>query len=408
MKPILKVILRIAAWVAALLLCMLPPIFIAGAAGYLPLLTFLLFSVISLVYLICLRHSLVWEDSGEAYACRRGDSMDFGLAVSNKSVLVFPYVKIVLALSDLFGGVDSRTEAEMTIAPREKRSLKMDVSFTHIGEYTVSVSEVKIRGLMGVLSLRLPGGGKHTVTVRPHIWNIIQLPLSQHVQSEDTRAHTSSNIDGMDYIGVREYVIGDQIKNIHWKLSAHSSSYMTKLTETLGSSGLTVILDLFSPEGDADTLMSLYDGLVEGAVSLCQYAIENSMDTDLTFFRQDGERARNIYHQSEELEHVILDLPGITGDKSFYPVENLLEHAAKGLYVKNNVALVTSSMNPQIIQHLLRIRAVGRHPLLLYVVPATLSHEQYEEHVAPLRQLTASEIPWFAYSDPRQLEGGKL
>lgn len=43
-----------------------------------------------------------------------------------------------------------------------------------------------------------------------------------------------------------------------------------------------------------------------------------------------------------------------------------------------------------------------------YVLPASLSQKEYDQRVAPLRQLTAAELPWFTYSDPRELKGRQL
>ncbi len=408
MKQRIFAILRVLAWLAALALCCLPPVFTASPAGYLPLLSFLIFSGLSLLYLLLLRERLDWSDAGGFTTCTRGDNMDFSLALRNRSWMVYPYVRVKLVLSDLFGGVDSTTDTVMTLAPHEERAMDLDVAFDHIGEYSVSVRELRVRGLMGVISLSLTGGEEHRVLVMPQIWQIAALPLSQKVIAEDSRAHTSSNIDGMDYIGVREYELGDQIKNIHWKLSAHSNSYMTKLTETLGTSGLTVILDLYSSEADPEVRMCLYDGLVEGALALCAHAMLHNMENDLTFFNRTGERAMRQLHQGNELERIIFDLPRITARREEYPVESLLEHAARGLYVKNNVALVTSQINSEMIRYLQRIRSAGRKPMLLFVLPEGLSQRQREERLAPLQQLTASEIPWHAFSDPQTLEGGRL
>ncbi len=408
MKAKIVSVLRVLAWVLALALCCLPPIFTATAAGYLPLLTLLVFSGISLWYLLGLRKHLKWQEEGRISTCTRGDNMDFGLTLTNTGWQVYPYVRAVLTLSDLYGEADSRTDTVMTLAPHESRTLAMEVTFPHIGEYAVALEQLHLRGLLGVLCLKQAGSGVYHVAVRPHIWHIASLPLSQQVIAEDSRAHTSSNIDGMDYIGVRAYEMGDQIKNIHWKLSAHSNTYMTKLTETLGTTGLTVIPDLYTDEADTETRSCLYDALVEGALSLCRYALDHSVECDLTFHSRRGDLAMRQVHQGSQLEQLFFELPPITNQKQQYRVESLLEHAARGLYVKNNVALVTSQLSPEAIHHLIRIRHVRRNPMVLLVLPEGLSERERAERLAPMQQLSAAEIPWFAFSDPKTLEGGRL
>ena len=232
MKEFLHSYGRMIAWIVALLFCIVPAVFLNTLPGYLPLLTYLLLSMISLIYLLLLRRQLRRADAGKSLTCKRGDNMEFGISVNNDGILVIPSLKARLILHSSIGGLDGVSEADLSLAPHEKRKLDMDVKFVHLGSYDISVSNVQLRGLMGIIPLNLPGGGTHRVEVLPHLWHIQNLPVSEQVHSEDSRSHMTSRLDGMDYTGVREYEQGDPIKNIHWKLSAHTSSYMTKQRET--------------------------------------------------------------------------------------------------------------------------------------------------------------------------------
>lgn len=408
MKRMMKKILRPLLWAIACFLCFLPALFLASPAGYFPLLVFLFLSLISGLYLLALNKSLSWEEGGETAFCRRGDQQSFGLRLHNKGPLVFPSLRVTLCLSDLFGGVDSTLDTEMALTPFEQREVNMDVRFTHIGEYTVSVRRMRIGDLMGIFSKEGGGGAEHVVQVLPHVWKLAGFPLSHEVNDENPMARQSSDRDGMDYIGVREYEQGDPIKSIHWKLSTHASAYMTKQMVTIGMTGLGIILDLFSSREDPEVRMDLYDGLVEGACALCSYAISNHLDHELYFFDKSRMRRSRTFQKQEELDRMVLDMPKIVSDKHDYPVEQLLHRSCVDLYGKNNVALVTSEVTTETIELLTRIHLRGRYPSLLLVLPKGLTELQEAEALAPLRSLDAYRIPWFAYADPKMLEGGKL
>ncbi|MCD7866420.1 MAG: DUF58 domain-containing protein [Clostridiales bacterium] len=411
MKRVKNVLNKIKApvlWVIALLFCLLPPLFLASPAGYFPILVFLFLTLISGLYLAALRRSLEWEEGGKAAICRRGDRQSFGLALHNKGPLVFPSVKVTLRLSDLFGGTDSTLDTEMALVPFERRQLDMDVRFTHIGTYTVSVQKLKIGDLMGLFQRDGEGGAEHEVQVLPHVWKLVRFPMSHQVNNENPMSRQSSERDGMDYTGVREYEQGDPIKTIHWKLSAHTSDYMAKQMVTIGMTGLAVILDLYSSREDSEVRMDLYDGLVEGACALCGYALRQHLDHEIFYFDRDGMAKSCTFRKEAEIDRMATDLPKITFDKEQYPVEQLLHRSSVDLYGKNNVALVTSEVTTEIIELLIRIHLRGRYPSLMLVLPKGLSELEEAEAVAPLRSLDAYRIPWFAYTDPEQLEGGEL
>jgi uncharacterized protein (DUF58 family) len=379
-------------------------VFLNSLAGYLPILVFLTLSALFLGYLLLLKKTLTWEHQAQTASCRRGDTLDFGLTLCNKSILIYPAVQVEVELADSLGGLDRVPSMTLTLAPHERRELKLDVRFAHLGTYRVLVRQVRIQGLLGVMSVTIPGGEDYSVVVLPRICSLGYLPISQQVHQEDSRAHTSSDKDGMDYTGVRAYEWGDPIKNIHWKLSAHGGGYLTKQTETFGSAGLSVLLDLYSAETDRETARSLYDALVEGAVALSLYALEKGMESDVCYFTAQGEQTRTVFRQREELERLSWDLPGLCRDSSLCPMSTMLERAASDLYGKNNVALVTTNITPETLELLARIRLAGRYPMVFYVLTFSLRDEDIQAKTAPLRVLSAQGIPWYAYEDAGKLE----
>ena len=154
--------------------------------------------------------------------------------------------------------------------------------------------------------------------------------------------------------------------------------------------------------------MCEYDALVEGAIALGAYALEHGMDSDLVYYNRQGDRSRSVFHPQEDFSILLSDLPGLVEKRGDYPVEQLLERASRDLYISNNVALVTASVQPETVQKLLRIRLLGRQPLVLFVMPGGLAHEKHEEYLSALKPLNSADIPWFAFSDPKELEGGTL
>ena len=151
-----------------------------------------------------------------------------------------------------------------------------------------------------------------------------------------------------------------------------------------------------------------YDALIEGVFALGSYALEQGMESELIYFNKHSDHSRSVFHPQEDLRTLMSDLPGLVEKREDYPVEQLLERASQDLYIKNNVALVTASVKPETVQLLMRVRLQGRQPIVFFIMPGGLPQENRDERLAALKPLNSADIPWFAYSDPKELEGRSL
>ncbi|MCD8208123.1 MAG: DUF58 domain-containing protein, partial [Bacteroidales bacterium] len=286
---ILKVLLA----VIGAVICVLPVIFLNTIYGYLPIFFYLLLLALSGTYLLILRANLTSSAEDRMLSCQRTQTEDFCLDVRNGSVLVAPKVTARITMHSESSGSGQDTVTTMALSPLENREFQFSVTFAHLGRYTVGIGDIRVSGLLGLASMKVAGGGEEKVYVTPLRHNPATLALTDLVETEDSRARASSPKDGSDYTGVREYVFGDPMKNIHWKLSAHSSSYMTKQMEILGNSGVDVVLDMVAPPWTGEDGAFMYDALVESACAVILYARERGMDCSIWFFDR-SHQERNV------------------------------------------------------------------------------------------------------------------
>lgn len=399
---------RIIAFVIVILVCAVPAFFINSIIGYLPVLTIAILLVLCRLYLWQLQKSLEYTDESMFSACERETEMAFSLHVRNRSVLVFPHVELQIVMKGPFKDGDSKTDTAITLAPREERTFTFDVLFDHLGTYSVGLGRVAIRGPLGVFSMIKPGITTHTVEVTPHVWEIDTLSLSEDVNMENSKAKKSAEMDGMDYSGVRPYAVGDPIKNIHWKLSAHMREYVTRQTEVFGNTGLTTVVDLCAPgEGDAEERMTLFDTLVETAVAVCNYSMRIGMDCQMLYLDPDGQEGSLHCRTKESFEELIHVLPPLKSAREEYPVGQLLQEAA-GLHGQNNIVLCTARIEEETLLQIRQIRFRGFWPMVFFVVPKGLDPRESEMRAAPLRSLDGTGIRYFVLTSPQELQLGEF
>ena len=397
---------RVVIVVLAFIACILPPIFINNFIGYLPLLVLVLILLVSFVYLLLLKRSLVYSEESLVPSCERGTQIEFVLNFQNKSPLLFLRIEPYIYISDLFGDMDTVEPVSMPLMPFEKRDFKFQAQFDHIGTYSAGVQKIVIYDLLGLFTHTIVNPNRHNVEVLPRTVDLESLSLTSTASAESQKPLQTLVTDDLDYAGVREYVWGDPIKTIHWKLSSRLDygDYLTRLFESFNNPGINIIIDTTSPLYDNESLMFVFDGVVEGALSINQFAIQAGLDSFISFYGKYGEESRLRIKNMLEFANLTSDLPRITvkdGDEAL----ELLHRETNLIHGQDNVAYCTAQINEQVVNALCELKLRKRNPLLLAVIPPALDSEETKELLKPLKRLDMAQVSYYVLC-PSQTPGG--
>lgn len=404
---------KLSAVLAIVALCALAAAFVgdndyrASFAGWLPLIMVLTAIGIAFVYLQALKRGLSFEETSELHDCRRGDDIGFSVRFRNATPLLFFRIEAYFYVSDLFGNIASEASTTLTLSPFETYDLRFSARFDHIGTYSAGLSRVVITDFLRLFSARIDNDVRQQVHVTPRIQAVDSLEFSNESQLETDRPAHSALADSLDYAYVREYVPGDPLKTIHWKLSARSENYLTRLFEQTTNPGVAVIMDFYAPESRTDALMGMFDAVVETSFSVADYAQGRGMDTEVHYCNREGERVKRTSWGAENFEEIISDMPGITDDegKSEQGVE-LFEALMRNQYGQNNLVVCTGNLSSRMISGLIDAKMRRRNPILFAIVPSDLVGRELEDWCAPLMRLDAANIGYRVLARSDELVGG--
>lgn len=392
-KRIGKVLLGILIFLIALF----PAVYINSLYGYLPAFFLAIALILSVICLRIVRRKVIVESevSGADSICERGKSISAGLRVYNKSRIMTARTVANIFISDLFGGADSTSQMYIAMAPGEKTGFGLNIAMPHIGVYRGGIRDMEMWDFFGFFKVKVPLSGAFEVFVRPRIRPMEELRASETVTAEavqDTRTVVSG---GMDYVGVREYAMGDSMKQIHWKLSAHSLGYMTKLQESSREIDYSVVLDFAAEkEEDREVLMDMQDALIETALSLIDEISRHHTSYSLLYCdRHLNVRRMRPKGREDDLE-LIKDFSVITPEPDIrYPDAcRILQEEGRVASRSTNVIVVTTRVTDELLQELARIRRQRRIPELYQIVPAGLNSREIETLRARLRQLDEAGV----------------
>lgn len=383
-----------------------PVPFVNTAAGYTPLIAYLLVLLLSFAYLKLLVRGLSFETQGVDGGCYRGEQLTFRLVVRNAAPLPAVSISSLFYISDLFGAPGATTAKRLTLPPRSAKTFEFGVRFDHIGTYEVGMRSIEVTDPFGIFHHVKRNAHLHEVHVQPRIHNIAHLQVSTETALESKRSFRTVINDGMDYSGVREYRWGDPLKAIHWKLSARevNAEYFTRLYETVTNPGIEIILDTDCPEEYGSVqLMHVYDALVEAALSIEDWGASHGFETLTAFADASGRTQRFEGPIGNNRPEVLARIPRIAAGSGRAALD-LFTSEAMSIYAQSNLILCTSCINPELVGALLGAQANRRSPLLIAVVPPGLPEEEHDKVIAPLSRVGAAGIPYAVITSADELK----
>lgn len=399
---------RVVLVIAAVVVCAVPPIFLDDVVGYLPLLALLLTLGLSFAYLQVLKRSFTYSEESLVPSCERGSEIDFVLTFENKSFLPFLRLEPYIYISDLFDDVDTITPVSMPLMPFEKRDFTFTAQFDHIGTYSAGVKKIVISDLLGLFTHTIENPNRHRVEVLPRIAQIEELPLTSTASSDSQKPLQTLVTDDLDYAGVRAYQWGDPIKTIHWKLSSRleDGEYLTRLFESFNNPGINIIIDTTSPSYDNESLMFVFDGVIEGALSINAYARAAGLDSFISFYDKYSDECRMRIADYRDFTELTDELPRISVGDCDQALE-LLRREGNSIHGQDNIAFCSAHASEAVINALCELKLRKRNPLFLLALPPSLEGDELKERLRPLRRLDAAQISYFALTPVRSGEEGR-
>lgn len=394
-RKIGKRVLNVVIFFVLLGILIIPAVYTNSIFGYLPILATVFLHLISLIYLIIMRRSISIESDHRDVEVERGDTVRVDLGIRNKSFLVCTKAKAEIYVQDYLGEDDSKADAVFSIDSHSEADFGFDVHMEHLGQYTAGIRNMHIYGLLGIVSFPVPFDSVFHVLVLPQIHEEEEA-LSAESLTDSPDASSFMENDGFDYTGVREYAMGDSMKKIHWKLSAHSNDYMTKINEVGLKSDMAVILDMAADKYPTEQLLSICDGIVETAASLLLTAEKRDIDTILLYPDKD-KQVRSLFPKAQsDYAELIRRMAPMTPNPrpGFLDAQEILTQEMAGANKRANLLVVTSRITDGLLDTLTTIRGQQRNPLLFCVMPTNVTANERKEIQARFMGLDDAGIPY--------------
>lgn len=286
--------------VSALMVAFLVYIFtfyIDGEMGVI-LLAFVLFApLVSLGFALYARKNVKVSIDCDAYV-NKGSKLKVRVTVDKKNSIPLAVLDIKPFVSEVF---DKNVKTfRLSLMDMGKKEFTFETDAVVGGNGEVGIKEINSCGFLGFM--------KFPVETKPSPVSVGVIPVIPEIKAssslirsianvvatteneddnETAMLFTSNTVPGYEH---REYVPGDPLKRINWKLSSKRSSLMVRLDEAAASVQPVIVLDLYRPLGaDRDKAVISEEKIIVSVFGLISALIRQGIACTFVFRGDNGE-----------------------------------------------------------------------------------------------------------------------
>lgn len=170
-----------------------------------------------------------------------GEELEFRVKMLHRSHYFALNCILAMEAENVFREGRSFWEISMPVHQGGVSKVVLPLKAEHLGKYEIRCKKVNIRDLLGILEAMVPVEAYCEMTVLPEIDKTDAVETSGFLAGmSETEESMEKGYDFSEVQDIREYIPGDKLRDIHWKLSAKQGELMVK--ERISVSGSQMVI----------------------------------------------------------------------------------------------------------------------------------------------------------------------
>ncbi len=340
-------------------------IYIYFDGGFFPYTLFyivLITPVVSVVYLIIIYLTFRYSENLNKREYVKGEVLEYTLDIHNRSPFYIAYFTVFMHMEGQMLIKGMKTE-HLTIKPFKNQVFNFQVPIMYRGKYRVGISKIVIKDFLNLVSFNHTPGETKQIRVFPRILPLDKLDIPYIRISENEYLSQIKDRGSTEIHDIRDYIYGDSLKKIYWKLSSKHNKWMVKETNASTEKEFWIIVNLEKLEGQPEDVLKAEDRTIEVSVSLARLFIGSGVVLKVCFFRN---------------EEVCFTFSDITGFQQMYELFAFIpfnmEESFKGemnyfiesMHEQKSVLVFTPVFNENYLNALSKMKNAGHDVSLFY------------------------------------------
>lgn len=343
--------------------------FNGGKIPYMMLYSIILLPIVSLAYMTVIYIRFKYGQELDKKFVTKGDKINFIFSINNEDFFIYPYIKVSFyGTQTIFE--NQVCEENFSLTPFSGRNFSFELKCNYRGNYEVGINSVVLEDFFGLFKFKYNIFEPKYVTVYPRIVYLEKFPLKTDFMSESHSMLNSRDEDMTTISDVRKYQYGDNLKRIHWKLTARAQELMVKKFQSTSEANTLMLLDLQKNNLTPGENIIIEDKLIEAAVAILYYCLSKWIPVSLAFF-SDG--MQNIHAKNHQMFNEIYEVLAKVKFSDNVPVKDLLAIYTNNALRNTSMIIFTSNLDYDLYTQLHKTLNSGYDVSLVYISPERIT-----------------------------------
>ena len=212
----------------------------------------LILPIVSFVHCLIGKSAIQVYVASERSKAEKNAPLEYEIKIVNTTPLAYPFVEAVIAEPSEDAVRCTRKRFILSLVSFGSYSVRNTVKFRYRGYYEIGVDSLYISDLFRFFAIRADMGNFAAVTVVPRKMRIVGDRRTFFTDTPSPVMRRDVTADKNELTDIREYVPGDSIRDVHWKISSKTQDLMVKQYSSVEDRHVYVFCDLARAERAPD------------------------------------------------------------------------------------------------------------------------------------------------------------
>lgn len=246
----------------------------------------------------------------------RGSAVSLRFNIKNLSFVALPTLRTELIYTAPFSDETEKDEVAFPLHALTKQTAFFDIKSDHVGTVKLYIGDIIFSDYFRLFNLKLKVRKQFEITFLPDI-KPLNIDVRQNTLlgvDSDVFSKSKKGDDPSEVFAIRDYVGGDKLNRIHWKLSSKQDNIMVKDYSLPVNNNIVIVAELASKKGE--NALNDIDTVIEAVFSLSNCLCEAELLHKICWYDKKSEQffSQEVKTTSEMFAALGLMLASRVGD----------------------------------------------------------------------------------------------
>lgn len=358
----------------------------AGHLSSVVLITVVALPVASFIFTFIAKFAFTVSFDTDAEVLEKNKAVKLRIFIKNR--FLFPCSSTYISAS--MPGFSEKKDARLifSLAPFQSKSLNLTYTTEYRGKYEINFKVAYFYDYFKIFKFKKKLNLSKEIVVTPRIIDTAAQGGFFAVSDEDNENQALNSVKG-ERSFTRKYAEGDDVRNIHWKLSSKQEDYMVWQNAENLSAHSVIICDMTSYGNSEKEKAILTDAILESALAVALYNLKNDCKSMISFYDPEERKTENI--PIEHLSHLYKAAFMAATVESYEGEPTFRDECRKHLSDKGSVVLITHRGDKELARTAEELAAFSN----VYILLTGEAEDNVGRYVQTIRNVKMSQIdPW--------------